>query len=101
MSDDGKTKQLAEYSGVAKVIVAPVRSNYPRFDRENFMVWATMMEWALEANELWEAIDPGGEEYLKGGALYRKDRQAITAICSVMPVDVQQHPISKTSAKEA
>ena len=65
------------------------------------MVWATMMEWALEANELWEAVDPGGDEYLKGGALYRKDRQAITAICSVMPVDVQQHLISKTSAKEA
>jgi len=48
------------------------------------VVWATMMEWALEANELWEAVEPGGEEYLKGGALYRKDRQAITAICSVM-----------------
>ena len=29
-----------------------------------------MMEWALEANELWKAVDPGGEEYLKGGALY-------------------------------
>ena len=101
MSDDEKTKQLAEYSGVAKVIAAPVRSEYPRFDRGNFVVWATMMEWALEANELWEAVDPGGDEYLKGGALYRKDRQAITAICSVMPVDVQQHLISKTSAKEA
>ena len=101
MADDEKTKQLAEYSGVAKVIAAPVRSEYPRFDRGNFVVWATMMEWALEANELWEAVDPGGEEYLKGGALYRKDRQAITAICSVMPVDVQQHLISKKSAKEA
>ena len=74
MSDDEKTKQLAEYSGAAKVIVAPVRSEYPRFDRGNFVVWATMMEWALEANELWEAVDPGGDEYLKGGALYRKDR---------------------------
>jgi len=31
MSDDekDKTKQLAEYSGAAKVIAAPVRSEYP------------------------------------------------------------------------
>ncbi|XP_020194627.1 uncharacterized protein [Aegilops tauschii subsp. strangulata] len=60
-----------------------------------------MMECTLEANELWEDIDPGGDDYLKGGALYWKDRQAITTICSVMLVDVQQHLISKTSAKEA
>ncbi|XP_073359615.1 uncharacterized protein [Aegilops tauschii subsp. strangulata] len=103
MSDDekDKTKQHAEYSGVAKVIAAPGRSEYPRFDCGNFVGWATMMEWAFEVNELWEAVDPGGEEYLKGGALYRKDHQAITAICSVMLVNVQQRLISKTSAKEA
>ena len=29
MSDDEKTKQLAEYSGAAQVIAAPVRSEYP------------------------------------------------------------------------
>ena len=65
------------------------------------MVWAIMMEWVLEANELWEAVDPGGDEYLKDGALYRKDRQAITAVCSMMPMDVQQHLIPKKSVKEA
>jgi hypothetical protein len=42
----------------------------------------------------------GGDEYKKGASKYRKDRQALTAICSVMPMDVMQHMISKTSAKE-
>ena len=32
MSDDEKNKQLAEYSGAAKVIAAPASSSYPRFD---------------------------------------------------------------------
>jgi hypothetical protein len=52
MADDDKDKQLAEYSGAAKVIAASVRMQYPRFDRGNFTVWATMMKWALGANEL-------------------------------------------------
>ncbi|XP_071680491.1 uncharacterized protein [Lolium perenne] len=59
------------------------------------------MMWALESNEVWEAVDPGGDEFMKGASKYRKDRQALTAICSVMPMDVKQHLISKTSAKEA
>ena len=65
------------------------------------MVQVPMMECALEANELWEDVDPGGDDYMKGGALYWKDCQAITTIFSVMLVDVQQHLISKTSVKEA
>ncbi|XP_073362595.1 uncharacterized protein [Aegilops tauschii subsp. strangulata] len=60
-----------------------------------------MMEWALEANELWEAVNPDSDKYLKGGSLYQKDRRAITVVCSVMPVDMQQQLISKTSGKEA
>jgi hypothetical protein len=59
------------------------------------------MEWALESNELWEAVDPGGDEYKKGASKYRKDRQTLTAIFTVMPMDVMQHLISKKSVKEA
>jgi hypothetical protein len=59
------------------------------------------MEWALKSNKLWEAVNPGGDEYKKGKSKYHKDRQALTAICSVMPMDVMQHLISKKSAKEA
>jgi hypothetical protein len=92
------TKETSEYSGTAAA--APVSTTYPRYNRENFTVWAITMEWALESNELWEAVDPGGDEYKKGAAKYRKDRQALTAISSVMPMDVMQHLISKKSAKE-
>ena len=74
---------------------------YPRLDRKDYGLWAINMEVAMEAQEIWEAVDPGGDEYKKGASKYRKDRQALTAICSVMPMDVMQHLISKKSAKEA
>ncbi|KAK1691745.1 hypothetical protein QYE76_008442 [Lolium multiflorum] len=88
---------MGEYSGVA----APVSTQYPQYIRDNYTVWGTTMMWALESNEIWEAVDPGGDEFKKGASKYRKDRQALTAICSVMPMDVKQHLISKKSAKEA
>ena len=43
------------------------------------------MEWAMEGNDIWEAVDPGGDEFKKGASKYRKDRQALTAIGSVVP----------------
>ena len=74
MTDDEKTKQLAEYSGAVKVIAAPASSSYPRFDRENFGVWKALMKCGLRANELWDAVDPGGDTFKKEGAEHRKDR---------------------------
>ena len=100
MADDEKNKQLAEYSGAAKVFAAPASSSYPRFDRENFGVWKALMECGLRANELWDAVDPGGDAFKKEGAEHRKDRQAASAIYSVMPMDVLQHLIAKATAKE-
>jgi hypothetical protein len=93
------TKEVDEYSGA--VAVTPVSTIYPRYNHDNFTVWATTMEWPLESNELWEAVDPGDDEYKKGVSKYRKDRQTLTAICLVMPMDVMQHLILKKSAKEA
>ncbi|KAK1613173.1 hypothetical protein QYE76_036846 [Lolium multiflorum] len=58
---------MGEYSGVA----APVSTQYPRYIRDNYTVWATTMEWALESNEIWEAVDPGGDEFKKGASKYR------------------------------
>jgi hypothetical protein len=59
------------------------------------------MEVAMEAQEIWKAVDPGGGEYAKGGAKYRKDRQALTVLYSVIPKDVLQHLVGKKSAKDA
>jgi hypothetical protein len=64
-------KETGEYSGAAAA--APVSTTYPRYNRGYFTVWATTMEWALKSNELWEAVDPGGDEYKKGAPKYRKD----------------------------
>ncbi|KAM3256600.1 hypothetical protein ACQJBY_049186 [Aegilops geniculata] len=58
------------------------------------------MECGLRANELWDAVDPGGDAFKKEGAEHRKDRQAMSAIYSVMPMDVLQHLIAKELAKE-
>ena len=45
-------------------------------------------------------MDPGGDSFKKEGAEHRKDRQAASAIYSVMPMDVLQHLIAKATAKE-
>ena len=45
-------------------------------------------------------VDPGGDAFKKEGAEHRKDRQAASAIYSVMPMDVLQHLIAKATAKE-
>ncbi|KAK1660307.1 hypothetical protein QYE76_048469 [Lolium multiflorum] len=74
---------------------------YPRLDRKDYGLWALNMEVAMEAEEIWEAIDPGGDDYVKGGAKYTKDRKALTAIYSVVPKDVMQHLVGKKSAKDA
>ena len=92
-------KEIVESSGAAKVLAVPGTS-YPRFDRENFGVWKALMECGLRANELWDAVDPGGDAFKKEGAEHRKDRQAASAIYSVMPMDVLQHLIAKATAKE-
>src|SRR3954468_124555 len=59
------------------------------------------MECGLRANKLWDAVDPGGDEFKKEGAEHRKDRQAASTIYSVMLIDVLQHLIAKATAKEA
>ena len=74
---------------------------YPYLDRKDYALWAINMEVAMEAQENWEAVDPGGAEYVKGGAKYVKDRQALTALYSVVPRDVMQHLVGKKTAKEA
>jgi hypothetical protein len=68
---------------------------YPRLDRKDYGLWALNMEVAMEAQEIWEAVDPDGGDYAKGDAKYRKDRQALTALYSVVPKDVLQHLIGK------
>ena len=71
-------------------------SQFPHLDREDYTLWAMNMEVAMEGAKYWEAVDPGGAEYAKGAAKYRKDCQALTAIYSAMPKDVLQHLLERT-----
>ena len=72
--DDSKTKQLAMggSSAVKKETLPP--TTFPRLEGEDYAMWAIKMECAMEAHEIWDAIDPGGDAYKKGGTEYKKDR---------------------------
>src|SRR4051812_18756303 len=102
MSNTGKEIVVA---AAAAAMAAPIPivglSQFPRLDREDYALWAMNMEVAMEGAEFCEAVDPGGDEYAKGGAKYRKYRQALTAIYSVVPKDMTQHLVGKKSAHEA
>ncbi|KAK1649271.1 hypothetical protein QYE76_067076 [Lolium multiflorum] len=74
---------------------------YPHLDRKDYGLWALNMEVAIKAADIWETLDPCGDDYVKGGAKYTKDRKALTAIYSAVPKDVMQHLVGKKSAKVA
>jgi hypothetical protein len=93
--------KVGENSGSASVMETVGAALYPRLHRKDYGLWAVNMEVAMEAQEIWEAVDPSGGEYTKGGTKYRKDRQALTALYSVIPKDVLQHLVGKKSAKDA
>ncbi|XP_024310389.1 uncharacterized protein LOC104585067 [Brachypodium distachyon] len=78
---------------------APV--TFPRLDRSDYSMWAMKMEVAMESQEIWDVVDPGGNTYAKGAANYRIDRLALAAIHAVVPNDVLQHLKGKKSAKDA
>jgi hypothetical protein len=47
------------------------------------------------------SIQSAAIDYAKGGVKYRKDRQALTVLYSVVPKDVLQHLVGKKSVKDA
>ena len=54
----------------------------------------------MESHGPWDIVDPGGDEFKKGGAQRRQDRQTATTIYSAMPMDLMQYLISKETAKD-
>jgi hypothetical protein len=101
MSDDDKKKgtEASSAAALAPAAAAPP-TQFPLFDRENIGVWAATMQCAMESHVLWDIVDPGGDEFKKDGAQRRRDRQAASAVYSVMPMDIMQHLISKETAKD-
>ncbi|KAK1685618.1 hypothetical protein QYE76_046466 [Lolium multiflorum] len=65
---DEVLREVVETSAPVVETVGPAL--YPRLDRKDYGLWALNMEVAMEAAEIWEAVDPGGDDYVKGGAKY-------------------------------
>jgi hypothetical protein len=58
------------------------------------------MSAALKAQGLWDAVNQGGVEFVKGTANYRKDRLVLLAIYSVLPNDVIHQIFEKKSTSK-
>lgn len=74
---------------------------YPQLGRSNYTIWVMKMSVVLQAQEVWEDVDPGGKQYEKGGAEYRKDRLARSAIYQAVPDQVMTTLAGKATAKVA
>ena len=66
--DNSKNKELAlgGSSAVKKETLPP--TTFLRLEGEDYAMWAIKMECAMEANEIWDATNAGGDAYKKGGA---------------------------------
>ena len=76
------------------------QNSFPQLERDNYSMWAMQMRVQLQFMEVWGAIDKAGPEYAEGGAEYRKDRGALTAIYRAVPKTMLPTLAGKDSAKE-
>lgn len=74
---------------------------YPQLGRNNYTIWVMKMSIVLEAQEVWEAVDPGGKEFQKGDVQYRKDRLAMSTIYQAVPDQFMTALARKLTAKAA
>ena len=79
---------------VQQVKEAGVAVRYPMLTRTNYTEWALLMRVNLQAQGVWEAIEPGD-------AGYRLDRMALSAILQVVPLEMLATLAAKDSAKLA
>ena len=67
---------------------------YPTLTRTNYTDWALVMRVNLQAQGLWEAIEPGNADY-------RDDRLALSAILRAVSPDMLSTLAVKDTAKQA
>ena len=67
---------------------------YPTLTRTNYIEWALLMRVNMQAQGVWEAINPGTAEY-------RIDRAALAAILQAVPPEMLATLAVKDSAKQA
>lgn len=78
-----------------------VLTAYPQLTRNNYTIWAMKMCVVQQAQEVWEAVELAGDAYKKGGAEYRKDRLALTAIYQAILESLMSTLAGKDSAQSA
>jgi hypothetical protein len=69
---------------------------WPMLDRSNYFEWAMLMQCNLEAMEVWEAIDRGGE-----GVKRAHDRLAMSALLRLVSKEMWTTLGAKKTVKEA
>lgn len=68
---------------------------WPMLEQSNYAEWMMMMQFNLEALEIWHAIDPGTD------VKRAHDRQAMAALLHSVPRDMWQMLGLKKTVKEA
>ncbi|KAL9253542.1 hypothetical protein AKJ16_DCAP06673 [Drosera capensis] len=69
---------------------------FPMLNSSNYTVWAIKMEAILDAQEVWEAVNPAEEEEVNS----RNDKKARAYILQAIPEDVLLQITKKKTAKE-
>lgn len=70
---------------------------YPTLTRTNYQDWALVMRVNMQAQGLWGAVEPEGDDLVD----YRQDRQALTAILRAVPAEMLATLAVKETAQEA
>lgn len=70
---------------------------YPTLTRTNYQDWALVMRVNMQAQCLWGAVEPEGDDLVD----YRQDRQALAAILRAVPAEMLATLAVKETAQEA
>jgi transposase InsO family protein len=70
---------------------------YPTLTRTNYQDWALVMRVNMQAQGLWGAVEPEGDDLVD----YRQDRQALAAILRAVPAEMLATLAVKETAQEA
>nr|CAE03285.2 OSJNBb0046P18.1 [Oryza sativa Japonica Group] len=70
---------------------------YPTLTRTNYQDWVLVMRVNMQAQGLWGAVEPEGDDLVD----YRQDRQALTAILRAVPAEMLATLAVKETVQEA
>lgn len=61
--DNGKNKQIVVGDSSVAKKESLAQAAFSQLERHDYAMWATKTERAMEAHEIWDAVDPEGDEY--------------------------------------